>query len=86
MWRFRPVCISVLVFPKLCEAAPDREAQTPATGIWYGPYRRVGELCGRAAQILSNGEARKGKRATNMSLNRPCEGFHLERIKILPQF
>lgn len=79
------VCVPVLGSPVLCEAAPDRAAQTPATGIWYSPYRRVGELCGWGAQIPSNGEARKGKRARNMSRNRPCEGFHLEGIKKSPQ-
>ncbi len=36
-----PVCVSVLVFPVLCEAAPDRAAQTPARGVvvqsrWQG--------------------------------------------------
>ena len=82
---FRPVRGSVLVLPILYEAAPDRPAPTPATGIWYVPHGRVGEPCGRGAQIPSNGEARKGKRARNMSRNRPCEGLHLEGIKNLPQ-
>lgn len=78
---FRPVCVSVVCSAVLCEAAPDRAAPTPATGIWYSPCGRVGEPCGRGAQIPSNGEAQEGKRARNMSLNRPCEGFHLEGIK-----
>ncbi len=38
-----PACVSVLVLPVMCEAVPDRSAPTPATGIWYRPYGRVGE-------------------------------------------
>lgn len=78
--------VSVLVLLVLCEAASDRAAPTPATRIWYNPYSRVGEPCGRGAQSPSNGGARKGKRARNMSRNRSSEGFHLEGINNVPQF
>lgn len=39
---FRPVCVSFLVLPVLCAAAPGWPAPTPATGIWYSPHGRVG--------------------------------------------
>lgn len=90
MWKsclhFHLVMFSscVFIYSGLTRSVWDCARQSssdPRHRIWYSPYGRVGEPCRRGAQIPCNGKARKGKRARNMSRNRPCEGFHLEGIK-----
>lgn len=81
---FRPVFVSIRPVPVLCGAALDRQVPTPATGIWYSPNGRVGEPCGRTAQIPSNGDARKGETGEKHESESPLWRFPSWRNKTCP--
>lgn len=56
-------------------SAPSNRPYDPCHGNMVQSTCRVGEACGREAQILME-VARRGKRARTPSRNRPFEGFH----------